>query len=86
MPEVGALIETKEENYKESFQNLQENVLQYVVENYKKGVDLAPLIRKLEDVDLSRKELGPPTGPGRKGASDINKRRYNIQLKKTWIG
>ena len=47
MPEVGAVLGTKDKNYKESFQNLQECVLNYVVENYKKGVDLAPLIKKL---------------------------------------
>ena len=47
MPEVGAVIRTKDENHKESFQNLQECVLQYVVENYKKGVDLDTLVRKL---------------------------------------
>ena len=47
VPEVGAVLGTKDKNYKESFQNLQECVLNYVVENYKKGVDLAPLINKL---------------------------------------
>ena len=53
VPEVGTVLGTKDENYKESYQNLQDCVLQYVVENYKKGVDLAPLISRLEDVDLS---------------------------------
>ena len=52
MPEVVIVLGTKDENHKESFQNLQECVLQYVVTNYKKGVYLEPLIRKLEDVDL----------------------------------
>ena len=33
MPEVGAVIGTKDKNYKESFQILQYNVLQYVVVN-----------------------------------------------------
>ena len=80
MPEVGADIGTKEEKYKENFNSLQENVLQYVVENYKKGVDLAPLIRKIEDAELSRKEPGPPTGSGSKRASDIAKKRYEIKL------
>ena len=47
MPEVVAVLGTKDENYKKIFQNLQECVLQCVVENYKKGVDLAPLITKL---------------------------------------
>ena len=48
---------TKDENYKDSFQNLQECVLYYVVENYNKGVYLAPLIRKLKDFDLYIKGL-----------------------------
>ena len=61
MPEVGTVLGTKDENYKESFQNLQECVLQYVVANYKKLVDLTPLIMKLEGVDLSSKEPTAPT-------------------------
>ena len=56
------MLGTKDENYKESYQNLLECVLQYVVANCKKVVDLAPLIRKLEDVDLSSNELTAPTG------------------------
>ena len=50
--------------------------------NYKKGVYLAPLIMKLKDVDLSIKEPGPPTGPGRKGASGIDNNRCELQIKK----
>ena len=64
VPEVGAVLRNKDENYKESFQNLQECVLQHVMENYKKWVDLVPLIRKLEDVELSSKEPEAPTGTG----------------------
>ena len=55
--EVGSVLRTKEEKYKESFQNLQENVLQHVLENDKKGGDLALLIRKPGDVEISSKEL-----------------------------
>ena len=33
VPEAGAVIVTKDENYKKSFQNLQKNVLQYIVVN-----------------------------------------------------
>ena len=36
MPAVGAVIRTKDENFKESFQNLKAIVLKYLVENYKK--------------------------------------------------
>ena len=36
VPEVGTVLRTKNKNYKESFQNLQDNVLQYVVKHYKK--------------------------------------------------
>ena len=82
MPEVGAVIRTKDKNYEGSFQNLQENMLQYVVANDKKGADPAPIIGKPEDVYLSRKEPGTPTGPGSKGASDIAKKRHEIQLEK----
>ena len=82
MPESGAVLITKGENYKENFQNLQDNVLQYVVSNHNKLVDLAPLIRKIEDVDLTNKEPGPPTGPGRKVSLRIAKKRCNNQLKK----
>ena len=57
-------------------------MLQHVVANYKKGADPAPTIGKLEDVDLSIKEPGPPTGPGSKGASDTAKKRHEIQPEK----
>ena len=61
LPKVGAVLGTKTKNYKERFHNLQENLLQHVVATHTKGADLAPLITKLEDVDLSSKEPGPPT-------------------------
>ena len=75
MAKVGAVLGTKDENYKESFQNLQMIVLQYVVENYIKGVNLAPLINTVKEVDLTSKEPGPPTVFGSKGASDVTKKR-----------
>ena len=74
------MLGTKAKNYKEIFHNLQENVLQYAVVNYKKGVNLLPLNRELEDVDISRKEPGPTTGPGIKGAFDKANKRYKIQF------
>ena len=58
------MLRKKGDNYKQILQNFQDFVLQYGVKNYKKGVDLAPLIRKLEDVDLSSKEQISPTGTG----------------------
>ena len=51
-PEVGALIGTKDKNFKEILKNLLEIVLQYAVKNYNKWVDLAPLIMKLYDAYL----------------------------------
>ena len=42
-------------------------------------MDLAPLFRKLEDVDLTIKEPGPPTGHGNEGAPDIAKKRYEVK-------
>ena len=47
MQEVSEVLGTKDENFKASFQNLQESVLQYVVIKYKKGADLHPFIIKL---------------------------------------
>ena len=55
VPGFGAVLGTKDKNYRETFQSLQENVLQYVIANYNKGVNLTPLIRKLEYMGLSRK-------------------------------
>ena len=56
--------------------------MQYVVENYKKGEDLAPLTKKLEVFDLSSKEPTLPTGTGNKGPTKIDKKRYKLELKK----
>ena len=53
--EFGAVLGTKYDNFKEIFQNLQESVLQYVVANYNKGLYLAPLVSKIEEVYLSSK-------------------------------
>ena len=82
MLEVGAVIGTKDTNFKESFQNLQECVLKYVAENYKKGVDLVPLISKLEDFELSSKEPKSSIGNGSKDLTEISKKRYELELKK----
>ena len=61
------MLSTKDDNFKESFQNLQESLLQYMVENYKKRVYLAPLTNKLEDVELSIKEPTATKVTGNKG-------------------
>ena len=55
LPEVGEVLGSKEENFKERFQILQEIILQYMVENNKKGVYLALLTRKVEYIDISIK-------------------------------
>ena len=57
-----------------------------MVENYKKGVDITPLISKLKDIDISIKEPTSPTGTGNKGPTEISKKRYGLELKNTWIG
>ena len=80
MPEVVAVLWIKDENLKDIFQNLQESVLQYVVVNYKKGLDLAPLVRRLEDVDISSKEPTVPTGTGNNGPTEIAKNIYELEL------
>ena len=82
MPEVGAVLRTKGENYKESFQNLQECVLQYVVSIYKKGEDILPLNRKIEDFDQSSKKPTAPTGTGTRAPTEISKKRYELELEK----
>ena len=82
MPEVGVVIGTKYNNFEESFRNLQEQVLQYVVKNYKEGLDLAPLLRKLKGVDLSSKYPTAPTITGNKGTTEISKKIYELELGK----
>ena len=84
--EVGAVLRTKDDNYNETFQNLQECVLQYVVENYKKGVDLAPLIRKLEDVDLSSKEPKVLIETINRAPAETDMKIYESEMKNAWIG
>ena len=56
--------------------------MQYVVGNYKKWLDLALLIRKLEDVDLSSKELISTTVTRTRAPTKIVKKRYKLELKK----
>ena len=57
-----------------------------MVEKYKKGLYLAPLIKKLEDVGLSSKEPIAPTGTGTRDPTLITKKRYELELKNAWIG
>ena len=76
MPEVGAVLDTKENNFKDIFQNLQEIVLQYVVSNYKKVVDLDTLIIKLEDFYLSSKKPIAPTLTRNRVPTEISKKIY----------
>ena len=86
VPVVGAMIRTKDKNFKESLQNFQESVLQYVMANYKEGVDIATLIRKLEDVDISSEESVEPTGSWKNCPTEISKKRYELELKNTCKG
>ena len=76
------MLGTKYKNYKEIFKNLQECVLQYALVKYKKGLDIAPLIMKLEDVDISSKEPISPTGTGTRSPTEITKKRYELELEK----
>ena len=52
-----------------------------MVVNYKKGIDLAPITRKLEDVDLSSKETISTPGTGTRYPTEITKKRYELELK-----
>ena len=56
--------------------------MQFVMENYKKWVDPAPLVRKIEDADLSSKEPIAPTGNGTRDPTEITKKRYELELEK----
>ena len=58
--------------------------MQYVVANNKKGVDIAPLIRKIEYVDLSSKESTFNTGTRNRNPTEIAKERYELELKNTF--
>ena len=57
-----------------------------MVENCNKEVDISPLIRKLEDVDLSSKKPAAPTGTTNSGPIEIAKNIYELELENTWIG
>ena len=56
------------------------------MENYKNGVDLDPLIRKLKGVDLSSKEPTAPTGTGKRAKKEKAKKIYDLELKIIWFG
>ena len=45
-------------------------------------MDLAPLIRKLEEVDLSSKKLIAPTGSRTRSPTEIAKEIYELELEK----
>ena len=57
-----------------------------MVANYKKVEYLEPLIRKLEEVDLSSKEPTAPTGTRNRAPIETAKKRYKLELRNTWIG
>ena len=80
MPEVGAVLGTKDKNYKDIFQNLQEYALQCLVVKYKKELDIYTLIKKLEDADLSIKEPTAPTGTRNRDPIETAKKLYELEL------
>ena len=53
-----------------------------MVENYKKGLDIAPLIRKMEDVDLKSKEPISPKVTGTRAPIELTKKIYELKLEK----
>ena len=68
--EVGAVIGTKSENRnKDSMTMFQEKISSYVMRTYKKGRDIVPLIKKIEDVDITKWKPTTPTIPT--GAKEI---------------
>ena len=60
--EVGAVIGTKSENQtKDSMTLFQEKLASYVMRKYKKGRDIVPLIKKIEEVNTSKWKPTTPT-------------------------
>ena len=65
--EVGAVIGTKSENRnKDSMTMFQEKISSYVMRNYKKGRDIVPLIKKIEEVDTTKWKPTAPAIPSGK--------------------
>ena len=56
--------------------------MQYVVVGHNKWVNLATIISKLDDVDLSSKELLEPTGTVTRAPTEITKKIYESELEK----
>jgi len=79
--DVRAAIGTREENGKESFNRLQDHILQYVMEKDEKGVDLVPLIRNLKEVTLDDKEMTPP-GDDDKPATPPELKKCEMKLRR----
>ena len=62
--EVGAIIGTKSEyRPKDSMTLFQEKIASYVMREYKKGRDIVPLIKKIEEVDITKWKPASPTAP-----------------------
>ena len=52
---VGAVIRTKSEHRtKDPIRLFQEKIVSYVMQEYKKGRDIVPLIKKIEDIDTTK--------------------------------
>jgi len=67
VPEVGAVIETKSENRtKDSMKLSQNKIASYVLREYKKGRDIITIIKKIEEVDISKWKPAAPTSTGGK--------------------
>ena len=60
IPENGEKIGAKTESKKDLLKFFQEEIVQNVMRKYTKGIDLAPMIKMLEDVTGNDWELKPP--------------------------
>ena len=58
--EVGAVIGTKSENW-DSMTLFQEKIASYVMREYKKGRDIVPLIKKIEEINTTKWKPTTPT-------------------------
>ena len=71
-----------DEIFKEIFKKLKREIIKVFGGKLQKGLYLAPLIRELEKVDISVKELIPPTGTGNRVPTEITKKIYELELEK----
>ena len=80
--EVGAVIRTKSQNQtKDSMTLFQEKIVSYVIREYKKGRDIVPLIKKIEEVNTTKWKPTTPTAATRKEVPAAEMLEYKLLYK-----